>query len=39
MDYEIKRQKTIEQELGCEIIRTNYDKKYFDIFKLSMKNF
>ena len=31
IDYEIKRQKTIEQELGCEFIRIDLDNKDFDI--------
>ena len=31
--YEIKRQKAIEQKLGCKFIRTDPDKKDFDIFK------
>ena len=47
--YEIKRQKTIEQELGFKFIRIDPDNKDFDIFtainelfghiKLSIKNF
>ena len=32
IDYEIKRQKTIEQEFGCELIRIDPDKEYFNIF-------
>ena len=31
--YEIKRQKAIEQELGCEFTRIDPDKEEFDIFK------
>ena len=31
--YEIKRQKVIEQELGCEFTRIDPDKEEFDIFK------
>ena len=27
-----KSQKAIEQELGCEFIRTDFDKEDFDIF-------
>ena len=27
IDYEIKRQKAIEQELGCKLIRIDLDKK------------
>ena len=27
-----KRQKAIEQELGCEFIRIDFDKEDFDIF-------
>ena len=33
IDYEIKRQKAIKQELGCDFIRTDPDKEDFDIFK------
>ena len=33
IDYEIRRQKPKEQELGCEFIRINPDKEDFDIFK------
>ena len=33
IDYEIKRQKTIEQKLGCEFLRIDPDKDDFDIFK------
>ena len=32
-DYEIKRQKAMEQELGCDFIRIDPDKKDFDIFR------
>ena len=35
--YEIKRQKVIGQELGCEFLRINPDKKDFDFLKPSMK--
>ena len=38
INYEIKRQKAIEQELGCKIIRIDPDKEYFDILELSLKN-
>ena len=31
--YEIKRQKAIEQELGCEFTRIDPDKEEFDISK------
>ena len=31
IDYEMKRQKAIEQENGCKSIRINSDKKDFDI--------
>ena len=38
IDYEIKRQKAIEQELACKFIRIDPDKEDFDIFiKLSIK--
>ena len=30
--YKTKREKAIEQELGCEFIRIDPDKKDFDIF-------
>ena len=30
--FEIKRQKTIEQELYCKFVRTDPDKKDFDIY-------
>ena len=33
IDYEIKRQKSIEQELGCKFIRFDSDKEEFDIFR------
>ena len=33
IDYEIKRQKAIEKEVGCEFIRTNSDKQNVNIFK------
>ena len=33
IDYGIKRKKAIEQELGCEFIRTGPDKENFDIFE------
>ena len=33
IDYEIKRQKAVEQELGCKFIRTDPGKEDFDIFK------
>ena len=31
IDYKIKRQKAIEQELGCKFIRIDPDKEDFDI--------
>ena len=31
--YEIKRKKTIEQELGCKLISTDPDKEDIDIFR------
>ena len=33
IDYKIKRQKAIEQEIGCKFIRINPDKEEFDIIK------
>ena len=32
-DYEIKRQKGTEQELGCNLIRIDPDKEDLDIFR------
>ena len=37
IDYEIRRKKAIEQELGCKFIRIDPGKEDFGIFKLSMK--
>ena len=39
IDYEIKRQKAIKQELGCDFIRTDPDKEDFDIFKANNEIF
>ena len=39
IDYEIKRQKTIEQNLGCKFIRIDPDKENFDVFKAINKIF
>ena len=33
IEHKIKRQKTINQELGCKFIRNDPDKEEFDIFK------
>ena len=33
IDYEIKRQKAVEQELGCKFIRIHPNREDFDIFK------
>ena len=33
IDYKIKRQKAIEQELGCKFIRIDLDKEDFNIFR------
>ena len=33
IDYEIQRQKAVEQELGCKFIRINPDEKDFNVFK------
>ena len=33
IDYEIKRQKAIEQELGCKFLRIEPDKEDFDILR------
>ena len=32
-DYEIKRQKTIEQELGCKFLRIDTDEEDFNLFR------
>ena len=32
ISFEIKRQKTIEQELYCKFVRIDPDKKDFDIY-------
>ena len=39
IDYKIKRQKAIKQELGCKFIRIDPDEKDFDLLELSMKYF
>ena len=39
IDNEIKRQKTIEQNLGCKFIRIDPDKENFDVFKAINKIF
>ena len=39
IDNEIKRQKTIEQNLGCKFIRIDPDKENFDVFKAINKTF
>ena len=31
--YDKKRQKALEKEIGCEFIRINPDEKYFNLFK------
>ena len=33
IEYEIKRQRAIDQEIGCEFIRNDNDKERFDILK------
>ena len=33
IDIEIKRQKVIEEQFGCEFIRINLDEQNCDIFK------
>ena len=33
IDYDLKRQKAIEQELGCKFIRIYLDEEDFDIFR------
>ena len=37
IDYEIKRQKTMKQELGCEFIRIDLPKKTLIFLKLFLK--
>ena len=37
IDYEIRRQKAIEQEFACKFIRIDPDKENFDFLKLPMK--
>ena len=39
IDYEIKRQKAMEQQLGCKFIRTDLDEEDFDIFRTINKKF
>ena len=39
IDHEIKRQKTVEKELGCEFIRSNPDEKDFNISKVKNEIF
>ena len=39
IDFEIKRQKAIEQELACKFIRIDPGKKDFDIFETINKIF
>ena len=39
IDYEIKRQKPIKQELGCKLIRIDPGKEEFDIFRAINKIF
>ena len=39
IDYEIKRQKPIKQELGCKFIRIDPDKEDFHIFRAINKIF
>ena len=39
IDFEIKRQKAIEQELACKFIRIDPGKKVFDIFETINKIF
>ena len=33
IDHEIRRQKALEKELGCEFIRINPEKEKFNIFR------
>ena len=39
IDYEIKRQKTIEQEVGCKFIKVDSGKEEFDIFRTINEGF
>ena len=34
IDYEIEKQKAVEQELGCKFIIIDPEKEEFDIFKV-----
>ena len=33
IEFEIKRQKAVEQEIGCKLIRIDPDKEDFNIFR------
>ena len=39
IDYQIKKQKAIEQELGCAFIKSNPDKEDIDIYEIINKVF
>ena len=39
IDHEIKRQKAIENDLGCKIIRINPDEENFNILTVKNKIF
>ena len=39
IDYKIKRQKAIQQELDCKFIKSDADKENFDVFKAINKIF
>ena len=39
IEYKIKRQKAIKQELGCKSIRIDPDKEDFDIFRAINETF
>ena len=37
IDYEIKIQKAVEQELGCKFIRIDPDKEDFHVFRVTVE--
>ena len=39
IEYKVKRQKAINQELGCRFIWIDPDKEYFDIFRTINETF
>ena len=39
IEYKVKRQKAINQELGCRFLWIDPDKEYFDIFRTINETF